>query len=61
LRKCARGRPSTTTDAVATGVELYDLAVRQQADRIDTTEVWFTMQIAMVCGSVTSYPMNRWL
>ena len=24
----------------------------------DTTEFWFMMQIAMLCGFVTSYPMN---
>jgi hypothetical protein len=27
----------------------------------DTPEFWFMMQIAMICGFATSYPMNRWL
>ena len=29
--------------------------------RTDSTEFWFTMQIAMCCGFVTSYPVNWWL
>ncbi len=27
----------------------------------DTTEFWFMMQIAMICGFVTAYPVNWWL
>jgi hypothetical protein len=27
----------------------------------DTVEFWFMMQLAMVCGFVTSYPVNWWL
>ncbi|WP_237480264.1 DUF4396 domain-containing protein [Lichenibacterium dinghuense] len=27
----------------------------------DTPEFWFVMQIAMVCGFATSYPVNWWL
>jgi hypothetical protein len=27
----------------------------------DTVEFWFMMQIAMLCGFVTSYPVNWWL
>lgn len=27
----------------------------------NTTEFWFVMQIAMICGFVTSYPVNWWL
>jgi hypothetical protein len=27
----------------------------------DTPEFWFMMQIAMICGFVTSYPVNWWL
>ena len=27
----------------------------------DTVEFWFTMQVAMVCGFVTAYPVNWWL
>lgn len=29
--------------------------------RADTPEFWFMMQIAMLCGFVTSYPVNWWL
>jgi hypothetical protein len=28
------------------------------AAQVDTPEFWFTMQIAMLCGFVTSYPVN---
>lgn len=28
---------------------------------VNTPEFWFMMQIAMICGFVTSYPVNRWL
>jgi hypothetical protein len=27
----------------------------------DTPEFWFTMQLAMLCGFITSYPVNWWL
>ena len=27
----------------------------------DTVEFWFMMQIAMICGFVTAYPVNWWL
>lgn len=26
--------------------------------RIDTVEFWFTMQITLICGFLTSYPLN---
>ena len=29
--------------------------------RVDSAEFWFMMQIAMICGFVTSYPVNWWL
>lgn len=29
--------------------------------RVDSAEFWFMMQIAMLCGFVTSYPVNWWL
>jgi hypothetical protein len=29
--------------------------------RVDSAEFWFTMQIAMLCGFVTSFPVNWWL
>ena len=28
---------------------------------VDTPEFWFAMQLAMVCGFVTAYPVNWWL
>ena len=28
---------------------------------VDSPEFWFTMQIAMICGFATSYPVNWWL
>jgi hypothetical protein len=28
---------------------------------VDSAEFWFMMQIAMICGFVTSYPVNWWL
>ena len=28
---------------------------------VNTTEFWFTMQIAMICGFITAYPVNWWL
>ena len=28
---------------------------------VPTPEFWFMMQIAMLCGFVTSYPVNWWL
>ncbi len=28
---------------------------------VDTVEFWFMMQIAMVCGFVTAFPVNWWL
>lgn len=34
------------------------LGVRLEAN---TVEFWFTMQIAMICGFVTAYPVNWWL
>jgi hypothetical protein len=27
----------------------------------DTVEFWFVMQLAMIAGFITSYPMNWWL
>ena len=27
----------------------------------DTPEFWFMMQIAMLCGFATAYPVNWWL
>jgi len=29
--------------------------------RTDSAEFWFMMQLAMICGFVTSYPVNWWL
>lgn len=29
--------------------------------RTNSAEFWFTMQLAMICGFVTSYPVNWWL
>jgi hypothetical protein len=29
--------------------------------KTDTAEFWFVMQIAMLCGFVTAYPVNWWL
>lgn len=29
--------------------------------KVDTVEFWFTMQIAMIFGFLTSYPVNWWL
>lgn len=29
--------------------------------RVDSAEFWFMMQIAMLCGFATSYPVNWWL
>ena len=29
--------------------------------RTDTVEFWFMMQIAMICGFATAYPVNWWL
>jgi hypothetical protein len=34
------------------------IGVRLQADMV---EFWFMMQIAMICGFLTSYPVNWWL
>ena len=34
------------------------LGVRLEAD---TTEFWFMMQVAMLCGFATAYPVNWWL
>lgn len=28
---------------------------------VSTPEFWFMMQIAMLCGFATSYPVNWWL
>jgi hypothetical protein len=28
---------------------------------INTPEFWFMMQIAMICGFITAYPVNWWL
>jgi Domain of unknown function (DUF4396) len=28
---------------------------------VDSVEFWFLMQIAMLCGFLTSYPVNWWL
>jgi hypothetical protein len=29
--------------------------------RVNAPEFWFAMQIAMICGFITSYPVNWWL
>jgi hypothetical protein len=29
--------------------------------QVNSPEFWFTMQIAMIAGFVTSYPVNWWL
>ena len=29
--------------------------------RVDSAEFWFMMQVAMLCGFVTAYPVNWWL
>jgi hypothetical protein len=36
----------------------YGLGVKLATD---TVEFWFMMQIAMLCGFMTSYPVNWWL
>ncbi len=28
---------------------------------VNTVEFWFMMQIAMLCGFLTAYPVNWWL
>ena len=28
---------------------------------VNSVEFWFMMQIAMLCGFATAYPVNRWL
>ena len=28
---------------------------------VDSVEFWFMMQLAMLCGFLTSYPVNWWL
>jgi hypothetical protein len=32
-----------------------------QMARVDTPEFWFAMQLAMVAGFITAYPVNWWL
>lgn len=32
-----------------------------KALEVNTLEFWFTMQIAMICGFITAYPVNWWL
>jgi len=29
--------------------------------QVNTVEFWFMMQIAMICGFMTAYPINWWL
>lgn len=29
--------------------------------QVDTPEFWFIMQVAMICGFATAYPVNWWL
>ena len=31
------------------------------SSKVDTVEFWFAMQIAMIFGFITSYPVNWWL
>ena len=50
LREIARQMPRRN-------VEL----LRQTKLETNMAEFWFMMQIAMVCGFVTSYPVNWWL
>ncbi|RIY01001.1 DUF4396 domain-containing protein [Aureimonas flava] len=39
---------------------LFGHLLGQRAE-VDTPEFWFAMQVAMVCGFATSYPVNWWL
>ena len=42
----------------------YFLIFRQWLNaelKVNSVEFWFMMQIAMLCGFATSYPVNRWL
>ena len=36
-------------------------ALGAQRAEVDTAEFWFLMQLAMVAGFATSYPVNWWL
>ena len=40
---------------------LYFRPLLGKSIEVNTPEFWFTMQIAMVCGFVTAYPVNWWL
>ena len=40
---------------------LYFRPLLGKAVEVNTVEFWFVMQIAMLCGFVTSYPVNWWL
>ncbi len=44
------------------GIQLRAVArIFGVALRVDTIEFWFMMQIAMIFGFVTTYPVNWWL
>ena len=40
---------------------LYFRPLLGKTVEVNTVEFWFVMQIAMLCGFVTSYPVNWWL
>ena len=40
---------------------LYFRPLLGRAVEVNTFAFWFTMQLAMLCGFVTSYPVNWWL
>ena len=40
---------------------LYFRPLLGKTVEVDTVEFWFTMQIAMLAGFVTAYPVNWWL
>ena len=40
---------------------LSQYVIWQPAPPIDSSGHWFTMQIGMILGFLTSWPVNRWL
>ncbi len=40
---------------------IFSAPARHRAARSTAVEFWFMMQIAMLCGFATAYPVNWWL
>jgi hypothetical protein len=56
-----RSRCSASRSACSAGWRFAEYAIWESPPPIDSSSHWFLMQIGMILGFATSWPVNRWL